>query len=243
MCNPLSDIPPLSKIALFLDFDGTLVELQNKADLIELRSGMAEILKKLQTLLGLGPVLISGRDLDDLSSRVPHDLHRIGNHGLRIALPGEVTSPPPPALPQALMHPLEEIIKSHAGSFAEHKTSIVAIHYRAVPDKAESLEAALRALPLGDYGYHLEAGKMIFELKPDGASKGRTLKQVMKDYPDLVPVMFGDDTTDEGAMQAAQELGGMGVKVGSGPTCAKIRIDTVDAVNHILTSWASGERP
>lgn len=235
-------MPPLRAVALFLDFDGTLAGLQDDADSVRLADGMAEVLENLQTKLGLGPILISGRDLDDLSRRTPHSLHRIGNHGLRVALPGQATSPRPDGLPPGLAAPLQDILAAHPGSFAEPKTAIVAVHYRAVPDKAESLEAALNDLPLQDYGYHLEAGKMIFELKPDGASKGRALQELMQDYPALTPIMFGDDTTDEAAMEAAQALGGIGVKVGDGPTCAKIRVASVDDVNDILTSWAMGER-
>jgi len=226
-------------MALFLDFDGTLAPLQDDAQAVALPDGLDRVLTRLKSRLGLGPILISGRDLDDLSTRTPHSLHRIGNHGLRQAVPGAASDVHALSPPPGLADPLTAIMAAHPGSFAEPKASVIAVHYRAAPEHADGLRAALSALPLSAYGYHLEAGKMIFELKPDGASKGAALSRVMADYPDLTPVMFGDDTTDEAAMSAAQELGGLGIKVGAGETVADMRLNTCQAVHTLLRQWAA----
>ena len=231
--------PPIHNIALFLDFDGTLAPIQDDASTVRLDDGMDEVLKKLKNALGLGPVIISGRDLDDLSARIPQFLHRIGNHGLRSALPGSATAPKPPPIPHKLVEMLEEVIYAHPGTFAEYKASVVAVHYRAAPNNRVSLQRSLSNLPLDGFQYSLEAGKMIFELKPFNASKGLALREVMADYPELKPIMFGDDTTDEAAMRAAQDLGGLGVKVGKGTSCANMRLENVAAVNLMLTKWAN----
>ena len=63
----------------------------------------------------------------------------------------------------------------------------------------------------------------MIELKPAAANKGIALASMMQRKPFLgrIPVMVGDDTTDEDAMQAAKDLGGYGVKVGKGETCAE----------------------
>jgi len=235
---PIPEFPSLQHMALFLDFDGTLAPLQDHADQVTLRDDIRAALINLQAQLGHGPVLISGRDLDDLSARTPQALIRIGNHGLRRASSGQGSAPRPAELPENLRETLDTILQSHPGCFAEDKASIVAIHYRAAPESKESLETALRTLPLSGHGYHLEAGKMIFELKPDGASKGAALAEEMHAHPDLIPVMIGDDTTDEAAMAAAQELGGIGVKVGAGKTCANIRLNSVEDVHALLKDWA-----
>ena len=126
-----------------------------------------------------------------------------------------------------------------AGCYAEQKSGLVAIHYRQAPDQAERLKALLMELPLAENGYTLEAGKMIYELKPDGANKGAALIRVMKDYPDLKPVMIGDDTTDEAAMSAAQDLGGLAIKVGPGQSVANIRLGTPHDVERYLKDWMS----
>ena len=73
---------------------------------------------------------------------------------------------------------------------------------------------------------------MVIELKPDDANKGKALRAMCAKplFEGRVPVMVGDDTTDEDAMQAAAELGGYGIKVGDGASCAAYRLDTPDSV-------------
>jgi trehalose 6-phosphate phosphatase len=64
---------------------------------------------------------------------------------------------------------------------------------------------------------------MVFEAKPSHAHKGRALARMMQQPPFLgrVPVMVGDDTTDEDAMRVAMDLGGWAVKVGPGASAAE----------------------
>jgi trehalose 6-phosphate phosphatase len=50
--------------------------------------------------------------------------------------------------------------------------------------------------------------------------------------------MFGDDTTDEDAIGAAQDLGGLGVKIGDGPTAARLRAPDPAALRAWLTREA-----
>ena len=70
-----------------------------------------------------------------------------------------------------------------------------------------------------------QPGKMVVEVKPDAAHKGRALRRLAGAPPfaGRRPVMFGDDTTDEDAIAAAQDLGGLGIKVGHGATAARLR--------------------
>ena len=66
-----SDLPLLSETALFLDFDGTLAPIQARADEVVLTPARKNLLIALAARVALGPIIISGRDLDDLSQRVP----------------------------------------------------------------------------------------------------------------------------------------------------------------------------
>ena len=50
--------------------------------------------------------------------------------------------------------------------------------------------------------------------------------------------MLGDDTTDEDAIAAAQDLGGLGVKVGPGPSAARLRAPDPAAVR----AWLPARR-
>ncbi|MEM9740672.1 MAG: trehalose-phosphatase, partial [Pseudomonadota bacterium] len=74
--------------------------------------------------------------------------------------------------------------------------------------------------------YKLQSGKMVFELKPSAANKGKALARLMAQSPFLgrQPIMVGDDTTDEDAMRVAAELGGFGIKVGEGESVAQHRL-------------------
>jgi trehalose 6-phosphate phosphatase len=49
-----------------------------------------------------------------------------------------------------------------------------------------------------------------------------------------IPVFIGDDTTDEDAFIAAQELGGVGIKLGQGETAARMRIANVESVHALI---------
>lgn len=224
---------------MFLDFDGTLAPIGACADDVSLTPACETLLLALTKKLALGPIIISGRDLDDLSKRIPDALYRIGNHGLRRALPGETPDVSEQHFPAILNAPLNDLIARFEGCFAERKSGVIAVHFRQAPDAAAPLKAALEQLPLRDHGYSLEAGNMIFELKPDGADKGAALSEVMAVYPALTPVMIGDDTTDEAAMAAAQQLGGFAIRVGPGETVADLRLDTPQDVENYLRDWMS----
>ena len=77
--------------------------------------------------------------------------------------------------------------------------------------------AAARALAqrLG-HGFQIQHGKQMVEIRPSGPDKGQALHSLMATAPftGRVPMVFGDDLTDESAFQAAAELGGWSVIVG-----------------------------
>jgi trehalose 6-phosphate phosphatase len=77
---------------------------------------------------------------------------------------------------------------------------------------------------------------MVFEARPHGVSKGEALRAFMREEPFLgrVPIFIGDDTTDEDGFIAAQELGGVGIKLGQGDTVARMRIADVASVRALL---------
>ncbi|MEO0467491.1 MAG: trehalose-phosphatase [Pseudomonadota bacterium] len=212
--------------ALFLDFDGTLVAIQDDPDLCVLPDGGAQTLVALSAQLGGALAAISGRDVRDLSQRVPLGIWRAGGHGLEMCAPGESPGDKPET-PERLTASLEAAICGLDGVRLEPKGPVVAIHYRAAPryegQLVERLQQVVAAMP----DYRLQHGKMVFEAKPVGAHKGRALARMMQHPPfeGRRPVMVGDDTTDEDAMIAALELGGAAIKVGPGESVAPIRVN------------------
>lgn len=211
--------------ALFFDLDGTLAEIVPDPDAVGLDAATAEALGVLAQGLGGAVALISGRDIRDLAGRTPAGLWRAGGHGLEICAPGEAPAPMPAPPPEAVLAPLRAVEAAHPGVRVEVKGPVAAVHYRAAPEAEAACLAAAEAAADAAEGHVRQAGKMVVEVKPDTAHKGRTLRRLAEAAPFVGrrPVMFGDDTTDEDAIEAAQDLGGVGVKVGDGASAARIR--------------------
>jgi len=227
--------------AVFLDFDGTLAGLQDDADTVFLAQGMDQVLHACATRLDGALAVMSGRDLDDLSRRVPGNLWRFGNHGLRASAPGGLATQSPAAAPSGLIAALSEISDTYPGVRLEPKGPVLAVHYRAAPGVEVELKSALSdaIAPFADYS--LQHGKMVFEAKPNAANKGACLLRAMLSMPFLGrrPVMIGDDTTDEDAFASAQSAGGIAVKVGEGATGALHHLNSVQDVHALLKEFAS----
>lgn len=241
MSNPSASldptVPPLTeRHALFLDFDGTLAPLQDDPDTVALPEVRAKYLLALLDQLGGALVLISGRSIHDLSLRTPIELWRAGGHGHDVCQPGERPAPTVGVAPAALRVAVEAVTRDIEGARVEEKGKVLAIHYRQNPAAGPGLAGSLQRLAHRTEGYAFQHGKMVIELKPRGADKGTALTELMRRAPfaERIPVMIGDDATDEDAMKAAMDLGGIGIKVGAGETCAQYRFTNTDSVWHWL---------
>lgn len=233
-----TDQPPLpdSSWALFLDFDGTLAPIQDDPDSVALPPGLSGVLERLSARLGGALAIISGRDIEDLCGRVPAGLWRLGNHGLNVLEPGQGPAGRQDRAPDMLVRSLQALSAAHPGTMIETKGSVIALHYRAVPDLKEALEKKSREIVDSIEGYRLQSGKMVLEAKPDGASKGLAIAAIMERAPfaGRLPVMAGDDVTDEDGFETVLKLGGMAVKIGEGPTQAGYRLSSPAAVQQWL---------
>lgn len=225
--------------ALFLDFDGTLVELAPEPGAIDVPSGLVPTLAALHDWLGGAVAVVSGRTIADIDRWLaPLRLAAAGVHGAerRTAIRERIDEPPPDlARVEAAARALAA---RHPGLLVEHKGRSLALHYRLAPQLEAAcidvLGGAVDATP----GLVLLRGKMVVEAKPASASKGAAIAAFLAEPPfnGKRPVFIGDDVTDEAGFEAVQAAGGLGVKVGPGPTVARQRLDGPAALHAALAA-------
>ncbi|MEF8834415.1 MAG: trehalose-phosphatase [Halofilum sp. (in: g-proteobacteria)] len=211
---------PAPDWALFLDFDGTLVEIEDHPDNVTLPAGMAQRLRHLQAALDDAVAIISGRALTDLEGLLhPLRLPLAGLHGLerRDALGCIHRDERDSERLEAVRDAIAGFVAARPGLYAEDKGSALAVHFRGAPEREQETAAFLerQRRQLGD-SFHIQVGKLVFELKPVGRDKGRAVRVFMAEPPfkGRTPVFVGDDRTDEDAFVAVNALGGVSIRVG-----------------------------
>ncbi len=212
--------PPVTLLrgaSLFLDFDGTLVEIAADPAAVQVSSELRSLLTLLQERLDGRVAILTGRAANDVESMLqPVRMVLGGSHGLETRINGAsaVRAERPHGLDQAL-EKLRALQQRYPGVLIEDKPLGVALHYRQAPEAEEACRTAVTEAAL-TCGLELQPGKMVFELKPPGGNKGAALLSMMDEPPfaGTVPVFLGDDLTDEAGFEAARRLGGAGVLIG-----------------------------
>jgi trehalose 6-phosphate phosphatase len=231
--------------ALFLDIDGTLLEIAPTPSAVHPARADTTLIAALYEKTGGALALVSGRSLakiDELFS--PLRLPAAGQHGVeRRDARGCVHRPPFPrkALERAA-ELIREFAAGHAGLVFEDKGYSMALHYRLAPRLAAAAHAVVReaARTVGD-SVEVQGGKMVAELKPAGHDKGGAIEAFMHERPfaGRVAVFLGDDLTDEHGFRVVERLGGHSIKVGSGATAARWRVPDPAAARAWLQDWLS----
>jgi trehalose 6-phosphate phosphatase len=226
--------------ALFLDIDGTLLDLATTPDAVAVPGGLPPLLDALTRGLSGALALISGRSLAAIDGLFPGGRDAAGNHGAEWRLQGRVSADLD-AWPEDLAAELEQAARPLAGVLVERKACALALHYRQAPDQAAAVEelaaAAVRAAPTP---LRLLHGKRVIELVPAGASKGKAIEGFMQcpPYTGRTPVFVGDDLTDEEGFPTVRRMGGIGIHVGVRATAAQHRLASPAAVRRWLAAVA-----
>jgi trehalose 6-phosphate phosphatase len=204
--------------ALFLDLDGTLLEVAATPRCVSVPPELVPLLGRLVAGLEGAVGVISGRRVAEIDRLLaPLKLVAAGVHGseLRTSAHGEVQMAAEP-LASGIVEAVNELSRLSPEIRIEPKGSSVAVHYRAAPWAGPAIEAALRRLlDRGPEHLILCPGRKVFEVVPAHISKGSALERLtqLPAFRLRRPIMIGDDVSDESALEAAVRLGGRGLKV------------------------------
>lgn len=221
MDTDLTGMPVIDfqKHALFFDVDGTLLDIAADPDGVAVPVELQQSLSVISQHLSGATALVTGRAISFIEERFPDYRGPIAAlHGaefrhasglVELVEPGEHFLIAKDFLRNAALRV--------SGIRAEDKGSAVALHYRAAPEKAQLAHDLVdKALKLAGPDWTVQAGKMVFELRPAISDKGAALRRFMGEAPfaGRVPIAFGDDLTDLPMLEAADELGGTAVVIG-----------------------------
>ena len=243
------------KLAIFLDYDGTLTPIVDRPEMAILSDDARAIVRDLATRCSLA--IVSGRDRPDVEKLVGIDnLIYAGSHGFDIVVPGgkaiqrEEGAEFADVLDQVKAR-LHAEVDGIEGSLIEPKKSSVAVHYRLVaPDRHADIKAVVDDIIAKHPNLRVTPGKMVFEIQPKlDWNKGKAVLWLLEaldlDKPDILPMYFGDDITDEDAFRALSGRG-IGIFVGGAtqeaktdrPTDADYRVEDPDAAVRLLDTLA-----
>lgn len=232
---------------MFLDYDGTLTSVRARPHDAALDDETRRVVATLAERIFVA--VITGRGLADVQARVGlPGLVYVANHGFEIAGPTLAWQADPSLRPtfSALRPEVDALVEGIEGVVVEHKGFSIAIHHRlAPPSRVPAILAGVDRLIETHPGLRKGTGKMLVELRPardwhKGAALRWLCDHLAKAGPRPVPLMIGDDLTDEDALAQAQREGGVGIFVGQPEreTAARFGLRDPTAVTELLRRLA-----
>ncbi len=232
------------RFALFLDIDGTLIDMALTPDLVTVPPELPPALTRLSQRLGGALALVTGRSLQNADALFePLQFPAAGLHGAEIRVDDRLLllepSPEFAALKQDLLAEAERF----PGVLIEDKGAALAAHFRLAPQFEDEMQGVMQAYA-GRAGpnWALQFGKMVIELRPAGSNKGNALERFLKSdvFLNRLPVAIGDDLTDEAMFAIANARGGTSIRVGAEgyQTCATGRLPSAAVVRDMLMRLA-----
>lgn len=235
--------------ALFLDFDGTLVEIAPLPEAVQVDPHIPRLLNRLGARLDGALAIVSGRNLAELARLLaPYNGAIAGIHGIeRRDSDGRTLRPDPLPFLDHARKVMANFAATTPGVVVEDKGLGVALHFRANPEQGWAcLRIAKELTWLSGQRLAITQGKMVVEVHPAGANKGKAIVEFLKDPPfrGRRPIYVGDDRPDESGFVFVNHLGGTTVLVGSNPsTAAQFRLPGVPEVIGWLARSLPGAPP
>ena len=208
----------IQQIALFLDVDGTLYEIEKSPSLVRpcfrLQKKLHVVRNRLEGALGL----ISGRSLDDLDrifnkGQIPV----AGNHGaqMRDALRFK-GCPADTENVKGIIDKIRGLLNEHDNLYIENKGSNLTVHFRNATSQRKKIKNLIMKLVRYEPDLTYLEGKEVLEIKPLGHNKGTAISYFMRTKPFINrrPIFIGDDVSDEDGFETVNKNGGWSVRVG-----------------------------
>jgi trehalose 6-phosphate synthase/phosphatase len=220
------------KIALFLDYDGTLREIEVEPSAATPNPAIETLLRRLEQQPNLDVTILSGRSETDLEAFFGGFSFRlIAEHGASWRQPGKKSwerAHHKYAWKDKLLPILRVYEQATPGSMVEEKPSAIVWHFRKADEefgewKANRLTQELSALG-ANQPIKVRHGKKMVEVNAAEINKGAAVARVLERLPDYgLATCAGDDLTDEGMFELTLPRL-LTIKVGPGPTQARFRI-------------------
>ena len=245
------------RLAVFLDYDGTLTPIRDRPEDAVISESMREVVRQLAKRVPV--IVVSGRDRSIVQELMGLDtLIVAGDHGFDIWSPmgGPIQREEGVSF-EGLLRTVEARLRAELadlpGVLVESKKSSVAAHFRLVPKEQQPRVKQIVDTLLSEHPEELKVtpGKMVFEIQPKlDWNKGKAvlflLEALNLNQEDVVPIYLGDDITDEDAFQALKGRG-IGILVGNADdpetanrsTNADYILNTIEEVEEFLTKLAA----
>lgn len=216
----LADLSP-HQIGLFLDVDGTLLDLAPHPDAVEVPPTLVDAVAAAERRLDGALALVSGRPIAELDRLLaPLRLRASGIHGaeMRNSPEGAKKLLTTERLPEAVWSELNRLLGGFPGTWAENKQVSFAVHHQGADIAPAELAASLDLFRqrFNELALELKAGRDVFEIAFPGFNKGSAIRSFMaaKPFDGRRPVFIADDEMDRPGFDAATALGGLTFSIG-----------------------------
>ena len=218
---PASLIPHLSRTAVLLDIDGTLLDFAPTPREVWVPPGLSDTLRQLYERTNGALALVSGRSLNDIDLIfAPEEFPAGGGHGaeMRLANDGQAVASHAPPMDKELKKRLAAIAALSPGILLEDKGYSLALHYRLAPHAEKAIYEAVSLIraDLPNAPIEVLPGKCVCEIKHSGFTKATGVRELMTHAPfrGRKPLFIGDDVTDETVFAIMPDFDGVAFSVG-----------------------------
>ena len=223
-------------LALFLDIDGTLLELARTPGSVTVPPELPSMLERLSQEGAFA--IITGRPLES-ADRLFHPLKfpMAGLHGGEFRVDHHFERAKVNSIPQAWRDSGKALAQKLQGTFYEEKHYGYSLHFRHTPQFGPEVMAHMLEQVSGNTEFNLLQASMAGEIRPNGVDKGKAIEWFMRrpEFAGHYPVFFGDDLTDEDGFKAVEKMDGCSVLIGARrPSAARYQLPNPERLRALL---------